>query len=86
MHEPQNGAKAYLRWMYCPWRSRKSFVIRWPNNYLLSVLLQVLLYQCRIIKKDSQSTSVEELEQQVLKQNELAKSVDTEETKQDDKK
>lgn len=33
-----------------------------------------------------QSTSVEELEQQVLKQNELAKSVDTEETKQDDKK
>ena len=30
--------------------------------------------------------SVEELEQQVLKQNELSKSVDTEETKQDDKK
>lgn len=45
-----------------------------------------ILYQCRIIKKDSQSTSVEKLEQQVLKQNELAKSVDTEETKQDDKK
>lgn len=36
--------------------------------------------------KPEQPTSVEELEQQVLKQNELGKSVDTEETKQDDKK
>ena len=35
---------------------------------------------------DSQSTRLQKLEQQVLKQNELAKSVDTEETKQDDKK
>ena len=37
-------------------------------------------------EQTEQPTSVEELEQQVLKQNELGKSVDTEETKQDDKK
>lgn len=37
-------------------------------------------------EQSEQPTSVEELEQQVLKQNELGKSVDTEETKQDDKK
>ena len=37
-------------------------------------------------EQSNQPTSVEELEQQVLKQNELGKSVDTEETKQDDKK
>ena len=38
------------------------------------------------LEQSEQPTSVEELEQQVLKQNELGKSVDTEETKQDDKK
>ena len=37
-------------------------------------------------EQTEQPTSVEELEQQVLKQNELGKPVDTEETKQDDKK
>lgn len=37
-------------------------------------------------EQSEQPTSVEELEQQVLKQNELGKSVDTEEIKQDDKK
>lgn len=37
-------------------------------------------------KQPEQPTSVEELEQQVLKQNELGKSVETEETKQEDKK
>ena len=37
-------------------------------------------------EQSNQPTSVEELEQQVLKQNELGKPVETEETKQDDKK
>lgn len=37
-------------------------------------------------EQSNQPTNVEELEQQVLKQNELGKPVETEETKQDDKK
>lgn len=37
-------------------------------------------------EQPKQPTSVEELEQQVLKQNELGKPVETEEIKQDDKK
>lgn len=42
--------------------------------------------QAKQPEQPEQPTSVEELEQQVLKQNELGKSVETEETKQEDKK
>ena len=60
------------------------------KTQLKKVLINLEIHSIRNLlnlpEQSEQPTSVEELEQQVLKQNELGKSVDTEETKQDDKK